>query len=83
MPDNQYEVIKVGSRESQLALIQTQHVVDELKKKRPGYDFEIGKISKINKSVEFVTLFRLCYESQGVVKLKRRSYVDIFLYQKK
>ncbi|XP_077985063.1 porphobilinogen deaminase-like [Glandiceps talaboti] len=39
------KVVRVGSRKSQLALIQTNHVIDSLKKHYPDTNFEIISIS--------------------------------------
>jgi hydroxymethylbilane synthase len=39
------KVIKVGSRSSELALVQTQMVINEIKKFRQDFEFEIVKIT--------------------------------------
>ena len=39
--DTNRQVIKVGTRGSDLALTQTGHVVDALKEANPGTDFEV------------------------------------------
>ena len=45
------KVIKVGSRKSQLALIQTRFVISELKKIQPEREFEIVEMSTLGDNV--------------------------------
>ena len=48
---NSTKVMRVGSRKSQLALIQTRFVIAELKKIRPEIDFEIVEMSTVGDNV--------------------------------
>lgn len=48
---NSRKVMRVGSRKSQLALIQTRFVIAELKKIRPEIDFEIVEMSTVGDNV--------------------------------
>jgi len=45
------KILMVGSRKSQLALIQTKYVISELKKIRPEYNFEIVEMSTVGDNV--------------------------------
>jgi len=45
MPGESLKTIKVGSRKSQLALIQTEYVIEQLKKTNPDTNFEIVSMS--------------------------------------
>ena len=48
---NTKQVLMVGSRKSQLALIQTRFVISELKKIRPELEFEIVEMSTVGDNV--------------------------------
>ncbi|EFA03098.1 porphobilinogen deaminase [Tribolium castaneum] len=48
---SEIEKIRVGSRKSELALIQTRHVISLLKKIHPGKDFEIVTMSTLGDKV--------------------------------
>jgi len=48
---NSKKVMMVGSRKSQLALIQTRFVISELKKIRPAVEFEIVEMSTVGDNV--------------------------------
>jgi len=53
------KVIKVGSRQSQLAMWQTNHVVDILKAKLPEYDFQIVPIKTKGDKILDVALAKI------------------------
>lgn len=53
------KIIKVGSRQSQLAMWQTEHVVDILKKKFPQYKFEIIPIKTKGDKILDVALAKI------------------------
>ncbi|XP_055378422.1 uncharacterized protein LOC129610093 [Condylostylus longicornis] len=56
MNENDEKVIRVGSRKSELALIQTKHVISELQKQNPGKIFEIHTMSTIGDRILNVSL---------------------------
>ena len=49
--DDKDTILMVGSRKSQLALIQTRFVISELKKIRPEVNFEIVEMSTVGDNV--------------------------------
>lgn len=53
------KVITVGSRKSQLALVQTHYVIGELSKHHPGTRFEIKALSTIGDNVLDVALSKI------------------------
>lgn len=53
------KTIRIGSRESQLAMWQTKHVVEELKKKCPQYNYEIIPIKTKGDKILDVALAKI------------------------
>lgn len=51
--------LKVGSRKSELALIQTHHVIEQLKKHKPDINFEVVKIATVGDKVLDVALSKI------------------------
>jgi len=59
MPGKDNKIIKVGSRKSQLALIQTEFVIAELKKIHTDHEFEIVTISTTGDKILDVALSKI------------------------
>lgn len=53
------KTIVVGTRDSELALVQTYYVIDELKKRHPGHRFEVRKIKTEGDKILDVTLAKI------------------------
>ena len=64
-------VMKVGSRKSQLALIQTRFVISELKKIQPGREFEIVEMSTLGDNVLDKALSKIGEKSLFTKELDR------------
>ncbi|HET7580419.1 MAG TPA: hydroxymethylbilane synthase [Bacillales bacterium] len=63
--------IKVGSRKSNLALVQSNWVIDALKAKDNGYDFEVKKISTKGDRILDVTLSKIGGKGLFVKEIER------------
>ncbi|KAF6776313.1 hypothetical protein AHF37_04642 [Paragonimus kellicotti] len=59
MPKNDERIIRVGSRRSQLALLQTNIAINLLKDKHPNLRFEVVKISTIGDKILDVALSKI------------------------
>ena len=62
--------IVVGTRGSKLALVQTNWVVDELKKANPGIEFEI-KVIKTSEDDNFINGKEVKFLSEKKTKKKK------------
>ena len=86
MPEDKSLLLKVGSRKSQLALIQTRHVIAELKKLRPEYEFEIVEMSTLGDNVLDKALSKIGEKSLFTKELEvalDRGEVDFVVHSMK
>ena len=86
MPEDKNLLLKVGSRKSQLALIQTRHVIAELKKLRPEYEFEIVEMSTLGDNVLDKALSKIGEKSLFTKELEvalDRGEVDFVVHSMK
>jgi hydroxymethylbilane synthase len=86
MSDSQLKVIRVGSRKSQLAMVQSEFVCSELKKIYPNCEFPITPISTIGDKVLDVALSKIGEKSLFTKELEvalAANEVDIVVHSLK
>ncbi|KAF8567595.1 hypothetical protein P879_09621 [Paragonimus westermani] len=77
MPTNDERIIRVGSRRSQLALIQTNIAINLLKDKHPNLRFEVVKISTIGDKILDIALSKIGDKSLFTKELENALMDDV------